>query len=463
MAMVSNLFRERWTTHFAGLGRGFPTIRLMTGPFRWIGKSRRRVWCVVVIMLSVATAPALWWSIQLTGLPDIGDPFDIEAFRAKTIPHERNAFVLYRQAAALFKPLNRFDTSPSLSVDLHTRWSTAAPEVRRWSEVNREALALYRRGAEKPDSLDSSLPSLGGYLQFDALRPFQRLALLEASRLEERGDMAGAWGWYRTYLRTIRHVGSYGTVYRRIYAQAWHDQLNERAAEWADDKRTTPEQLRLALADVVACEALVPSESHTIKLKYLDLDQMLDGRDASASRMPPPWLTRLGSWGAFRSLSLTPERRQSISDAWRFWRREPERSRRVVRLATANRLAFHDLPPDRRPKPDPEVSSCDLYSFGPESPAKSRVLSPKSLGRWLDSTHDAQVLMGWLNRIDFRFREVASHRRLVILLGTGLYRRDHGTDPPTPEALVGPYLKSLPVEFPDEGREEADSKATTRK
>ena len=47
-----------------------------------------------------------------------------------------------------------------------------------------------------------------------------------------------------------------------------------------------------------------------------------------------------------------------------------------------------------------------------------------------------------------RSNERSSHRALLILLGEELYRRDHaGVDPPTPDALVGPYLKSLPAEF----------------
>ena len=40
---------------------------------------------------------------QLIGLPDVGDPFDVAAFRAFTIPDDRNAFVLYRRAATLLK------------------------------------------------------------------------------------------------------------------------------------------------------------------------------------------------------------------------------------------------------------------------------------------------------------------------------------------------------------------------
>jgi hypothetical protein len=449
--------------HRSFLWRSFPTIYSMAAPLRWIAQSRRRAWCAALLVLSMVLALPAWWATQLMGLPDIGEPFDVAAFRARTIPDDRNAFVLYRQAVALFRPLKWSDTSGSLSVDLHTRWSTAVPEVRRWAERNREALVLYRRGADRPDALDPAHKSVGGYLEFAALRPFQRLALLEASRLEEQGDMAGAWAWYRTYLRTIHHVGHYGRPYRRREAQTWHDALRRRSTEWAADPRTTPAQLHQALDDVVACEALLPSESYVLRAEYLSVNQMLDARRNAASRRPPPWLLSLGSWGALRSLGplLTPEQVQSISRAWSSWRREPERSRRVIRLVTANWLAFCDLPPARRPSPDPGVISCDLYPFGPEAPAQARLLSPRSLGRWLDSTYEAPQAIRLLDWRSLRMTELANHRELLILLGTELYRRDRGTDPPTPEALVGPYLKSLPKEFPDEETDEAIPRAAT--
>jgi hypothetical protein len=50
--------------------------------------------------------------------------------------------------------------------------------------------------------------------------------------------------------------------------------------------------------------------------------------------------------------------------------------------------------------------------------------------------------------------ERGNHADLLILLAAQLYHRDHGADPPSPEALVGPYLRSLPAELPDNGRDE---------
>ena len=63
------------------------------------------------------------------------------------------------------------------------------------------------------------------------------------------------------------------------------------------------------------------------------------------------------------------------------------------------------------------------------------------------------MLGSWgLNTV--RLMERSGYRALLILLGQELYRRDHGTDPPTPESLVGRYLKSLPAEFPDDERDQ---------
>jgi len=62
----------------------------------------------------------------------------------------------------------------------------------------------------------------------------------------------------------------------------------------------------------------------------------------------------------------------------------------------------------------------------------------------------------WLNTLGTNER--AGHRALVILLARQLYRRDHGADPPSDEALVGPYLKELP----DDGSGDAGAAARSR-
>ena len=86
-----------------------------------------------------------------------------------------------------------------------------------------------------------------------------------------------------------------------------------------------------------------------------------------------------------------------LADVWQLWRRDRERSRRVIRLAVANWLAYYDMPSKRRPAPDPQVSSgFAFYAFGPDAPATARTLAPEALDRWLNTTYDAfEILRSW--------------------------------------------------------------------
>ena len=52
----------------------------------------------------------------------------------------------------------------------------------------------------------------------------------------------------------------------------------------------------------------------------------------------------------------------------------------------------------------------------------------------------------WIER--FRLEERANRRALLVVLASELYRRDLGTDPPSEEALVGPYLEEVPADDP---------------
>src|SRR3990172_8617996 len=67
-------------------------IRAAMKPWMWIG----------LILLPISTAPLVWFQSSIPRTPDIGEPFDVAAMRAVTVPDEENAFTVYRQAAALF-------------------------------------------------------------------------------------------------------------------------------------------------------------------------------------------------------------------------------------------------------------------------------------------------------------------------------------------------------------------------
>ncbi len=428
-------------TRLAVVRRSFPTFMLLLAPIRWVGQNRRRTCRLALSTLAVVGAMASWWKLQLVGLPDIGDPFDVAEFRLFTIPDDRNAFLLYEQAAALLKPSSKYLAKVRGKVDRDAPWSKAVPELRGWTDDNREALAVFRQASDRPDALDrTARPHRDRMMSIFTRWSFCELVLLEASRLEEQGDMAGAWGWYRALLRTVHHVGMHGSFETRTAVDQWHAPLIERLTIWSEDAKTCPALLRQALDDVVACLAQPPGQVDALKTEYLNAMTLLDSGFNPGRRVP---------WERFRRFWIpdyrfAPEQVQSLWDAWRFWRGEPERSRRLIQLITANWLAYYELPPESRPHLDRHGASIDLYPLGPSSPANARILDPETLQVWFDSTYDAQKMRDFLNVDAVRSSQRTNRGKLLMLFASELYHRDHGTYPLTDEALVGPYLTSLP-------------------
>jgi hypothetical protein len=82
-------------------GSASKTLQLLRKRLRQLG----RVMLVLAIGLALGgTALAIWWLTSLNGLPDIGDPFDVAAFRAARIPDDQNAFTFFRRAAEKLTP-----------------------------------------------------------------------------------------------------------------------------------------------------------------------------------------------------------------------------------------------------------------------------------------------------------------------------------------------------------------------
>jgi hypothetical protein len=455
----------------ATLSRNFPTLRYLVAPFRWVLGDRRRRRTAAAILLAMIAAPVLWWNIQLIGLPDIGDPFDKPAFRSLKIPEESNAYVLYAEAARRLKPLDpKFRWSPHHFYQDVPRPKTVG-EARRWIEENGEAMELFRRGTERPDALDLVSPTDPEWWKMiEALEAFHILAESEAVQLRDQGDMERAWRWYRAALRATYHMRLRGTATARMNAQRRHDELRQAVTAWADDRRTTPTMLRQALDDVVACGAFTASETYMLKAEYLQLEQLFEG-----PRNPGRYAPHMRLRAMLKGSDYLPGQGllHAIGDAWRFWRHEPERSRRVLRLAFANWIAYEELPADRRPsRDDTALIPFAFHAPGPEAPANARALAPEDLDVWLSTCFDARAVLDWWKMLrSFGFngywprtiglKERAGHRELVISLARRLYRRDRGTDPPSNEALVGPYLKELPDDGLGDGVARAGSATAT--
>ena len=403
---------------------------------------------VVVLAVCVAVAAlvlAIWWLNSLNGLPDIGDPFDVAAFRTFRLPDDRNAFTFFRRAWKSIEPI------------YGGGWSETNPEFRAFVEANRPAVELFIKGAEQVDGISGPVgePLSGeNNSDLDSAYPLQAsswgligMTLMEGGLREERGDMTGAWDCYRAVLRMMVHVRRRERLNDRSRVTLWLPAVQKRLATWAADPRTTIHQVRRALEEVVACRPMPEWDAFTIKIEYLDLMRFLDRLVVlPREQLEEEWTYRLGD------MHLPVDLARDLYQVKRGLAREPERSRRVIRLLFANWLAHVEHPGQRKPAAQArfhiakQTTGVLLYPVSPDAPAGARALSPQEAASWLVTANDAKLAFryGFLAWPNVRRREQRSYRELLVLLAGEVYRRERGALPPSDEALIGTYLESLP-------------------
>jgi hypothetical protein len=401
-------------------------------------------------------AAAIWWLTSLRGLPDIGDPFDVAAFREFTIPDDENAFTVLRRAQEKLTPVPRPLPSRSSATPKTTSWSTADPKLREWVEANREALDLFLAGAAKADGIAHPAGesySLGHpFVDSDTLI---WLALLEAGRRQEAGDMAGAWQCYRAILRTTTHIRRHGSFTQRFFANRHHDKLRTELATWSADRRTSIPQLRRALDEAIATRPEAQWDAFALKVAYLDVMRSLERPIDIVHRGLDEKLDyRIGGIQVPADVSVY------LFASHRFFLREPERSKRVARLIYANWLAHVEAPGAGSRMPALRASYSQgnaragppLFAVSAGAPAAARLLSLKDIAAWAATTRDLSwSLEGWDWTTILR-KEKTGYGELVVSLAQELYLRERGSPPPSKQALVGTYLDRLP----DDGSDDLD-------
>jgi hypothetical protein len=373
--------------------RAHPVRRILgvvLAPLRGLEQARGRrrlVLAAVYLLAVVAVGAAALWVLGVRGLPDVGDPFDLAA--EPTVPASQDATPLYEQAGdalgsypgreaqgvEVWRARRLFRETP-VTNDLFTRgWSGVGPDIRRWVEANRGALELWRQATDRPTASISHRygPPWRAWIPLIWTEQYSlfAMALLEGSRREEAGDLAGAWAWYRAALRSIRQLGTLDafTESHRL-EQAYHPMVQTCVARWARHRRINAELLRQAVADVVALDQIPERDVQGFREAYRDVMRRLNRASAE------------GPLDAMR----------------RFVLHEPERSRRVVRLFFGNWLGH---------LPALHTGTGSLIRLNTSLSPHARVLltprpgvrpapgglSPEALAAWHESTIDAKRLL----------------------------------------------------------------------
>jgi hypothetical protein len=418
-------------------------LGIFQAPARWLERTRGRKRLALAALYSlflVAIGVLFWRQSRLSGLPDIGDPFDPGPLLNLHLPDDQNAFVFYKQA----NDKARRDRTIEFRL-LNAPYAYPPPsdaEARTFLADNTEAMALWRRGCECPDALYIPIRDLRYETRLPLLqehRFFIRLALIEASRLEAAGDMAGAWEWHRTALRGSRLIGRHTCAIGSLIGLAGYSITSGRITTWAADPRVDAVLLRRAITEVRQINALSAPTSESLKVEYLSGLRMLNDAVKTAQDLAMDTTGNSGIDGKIWYYHLPgywPVR-------W-FLEHEPERSRRALRLIYANWLSECDRPSRARP---PLVGvSKDFRLYDKRSPAEG--LGPQALSALVEETLPLNtVLISYANYQKALDRDRSQRARLIVTLADQLYVRLFGKPAESPDHLIGPCLEAFPEDY----------------
>lgn len=442
----------------SGRRRHIPPVEaVVLAPLHWLERSRgwrRRGLILLYMAIVLLAAGSVWWAASLNGLPDPGDPFDVADFRASiAVPPEEDAFTLYREAFEAISSDPVTNDPNRIRGDAVAGWAQASPEARERAERYRAVLDPWRLGSRRdraqvvPAGQFQLLGAGDGLPLAMSLFDLSLMGILEATRLEDAGDLAGAWEHYRAALRASRHVGMGGTSSHRSIGQVLASIATTHVLRWSEHPNLDAALLRQALDDARDIEALSPPHSATLKADFLGMIEAVEHPDS--------WLEfdqgaqRPGLKGTFYALCMEWS---TLFRMATFLKREPERSRRVYRIMYAHWLSQCDLPPGRR-IPMVKTQTRNNHTF-PDFPYTTppggldaaHPLSTDDYHDWFRSTLYADFLcppLGhYLENLDRDRRGLST---LVLHLAERLYTLDRGSPPERNEDLVASgYLERLP-------------------
>jgi hypothetical protein len=368
---------------------------------------------------------------RVYSVPAVAPGFSVEEFTRPPTPEERATARLYQEAWDAYQPEPEEPPDESNTPSDHhfDRYSLAYPPLSRteaaWLAANQKAVSLAVQASRRPacapfapthdleaNRLSAHIDALGSLVAFDA----RRLAM--------DGKLDEALKHYLAALRIAVHVERRGLycfegegIRRRVQADL---------LAWAAEPNQTPERIRHALNEVTKLQAEFPSLDREIKRIWFDNQRALDAtylwtmREFVANEGYSGWQDwdEVVRWAAVK---------------WLPWERA--RARRILNILTRRNLA--------------EFWSMEDSVLG----RKHRALS------WPDSSNHL-YMSTYLPHGDFAhvdpergfwlsgfFYQTEEYRRVLRLqLALASWRREHGRVPATLNALVGEYLKAVPID-----------------
>lgn len=386
---------------------------------------RHRTWwlrpVVTLPLVLLLLSPFLIRAWHLANVPDIADPFDVEAFLSETVDDKDNAFVDYHAAQALVVPNSHLTFEERNEID--DGWEQTSPPVRAWLDANLPALERWRIGTEKTDAVDGNLRSDTGISLPNSgpARDIAELAWLQGECMQSEGRMVEAWNWYRAVHRFSRHVAQRKDCIGRTLGCSLHGQTAKRIVHWASDPRTNIDDLQLALRQLESDFRLTRPFSELLKVTYVDLPKYF------------------ALWDESRCLICCPANWRDDPFV-RFCRAQPKVTIRWEKMVIENWLCGWEQPRrlHRRIRIVGGTPVLDLTA------PKSGISGIQIQNRAAFTDHPG--VTDFAETLDDVDTELARQEMLRLSLACQIWVRHHGTFPKSLHDVVPGILPTLPVD-----------------
>jgi hypothetical protein len=395
------------------------------------------------LLFGIAVQPASGAAVDGDAdVRDVGEPFDVKAFAAYSLPADKNAVSWYLLAARALVGFDKGLAFPRIAAARASAraaaingCSAANEDARQWLNANKKALEVWKLGTGRTEAIEvpldeycteSLLPAC------DDARTLVALVLLKASQLADAGDVADAWTWYRASLRASRHLGMHGGGVERLVGTDLYRLARDPILHWAARPEVTAPELRQALEDVLAIDAMTAPISRTLKVEYLSVRHSI-----------PQVLKNLKTEHPFVAVATRESGR-------------PEKMLRVANLYFANWLANSERPrSQRRPMNDKKVG---LFEPDPGSPQLPPPRVLKKLVAMQLSGLEANMgvirippvdyaLPGMMFLFDSVDQDRVNRAAVIVGLALQLHFRERSRFPQALSKLVkAGYLRSIPLD-----------------
>lgn len=332
---------------------------------------------------------------------------------------------LYREAMAMIQPRPSNPDEPELSEEAQKARDVELD--RQWLAENQPALVLALTTAKRPECAFShperQLLFQQNISDLQKMRDLARLVILSAGELTAQGKLDEALQRYQAALNMARHVAQNGENIQWLIGTGIERRVAEELPKWAAHPDQTRARLKKAIAMVKAQLSSFPPLARALEAEYASWLHFLTEESSLGSALhgSSSWTGRLSGW--FEGLF-----------PW-----ERERTNRLFenyfgsRILTARRADETWSTLDRSQR---------IYRNSEHISGQEK--------EWIRTTiYGDYVLYASFSHLEHR---ALTLRGLTLQLALQGYKLQHGEYPETLDALIGPWLDSMPLD-PFSGQE----------